>query len=97
MHTSETLNLQLSKLPPEARKGHRLKKLLHNLVAGAELCDAGCHVMFDLTEVVVSRENKTLVRGWRDNTTKLWQIPIVNKEAPSPEHTPIPNTKHRTL
>eukprot|EP00957_Ditylum_brightwellii_P002091 160830-Ditylum_brightwellii.AAC.1 len=61
MHTSKTLNLQLSSLPPEAKRGHQLKKLLHNLVAVAELCDAGCRVTFDPTEVLVSRDDKTLV------------------------------------
>eukprot|EP00957_Ditylum_brightwellii_P018579 1396394-Ditylum_brightwellii.AAC.1 len=60
MQTSESLNLRLSKLPPEARKGHRLKQLLHNLVAVAELCSAGCRVMFDPTSVVVSKDDETL-------------------------------------
>eukprot|EP00957_Ditylum_brightwellii_P029675 2242398-Ditylum_brightwellii.AAC.1 len=87
MQTSETLNLRLSKLPLEARKGHRLKQLLHSLVAVAELCDAGCRVMFDPTSVVVSKDDETLVTGWRDTTTRLWRIPIVDKEATAPEHT----------
>eukprot|EP00957_Ditylum_brightwellii_P208849 15359217-Ditylum_brightwellii.AAC.1 len=91
MHTSETLNLQLSKLPPKARKGQRLKN-----VAVVELCDAGCRVTFDQTSVVVNKDDKTLVSGWRDNTTRLWRIPIVDKEAPAPEHTPMPSIKCTT-
>eukprot|EP00957_Ditylum_brightwellii_P050846 3855987-Ditylum_brightwellii.AAC.1 len=86
MYTSETLNLQLSSLPTEAKWGHQLKNLLHNLVAVAELCDAGCWVTFDPTEVMVSREDKTLVQGWRNNDTRLWRIPIVDKEPPAPAH-----------
>eukprot|EP00957_Ditylum_brightwellii_P048295 3665180-Ditylum_brightwellii.AAC.1 len=81
MHISETLNLQLSTLSPEARRGHRFKKLLHNVVAVAELYDVGCHMTFDPTEVLVSRNDKTLVQGWRDNNTRLRRIPIVDKEA----------------
>eukprot|EP00957_Ditylum_brightwellii_P169250 12881864-Ditylum_brightwellii.AAC.1 len=96
MHTSETLNLCLSKLPPEARKGHMLKKLLHNLVAVTELCDTGCRVMFDPTSIVVSKDNETLVSGWRDTTTRLWRIPIVDKEALAPEQTPMLNTNYTT-
>eukprot|EP00957_Ditylum_brightwellii_P063721 4835806-Ditylum_brightwellii.AAC.1 len=52
--------------------------------------------MFDPTKVVVSRDDKTLVRGWRDNTTRLWRIPIVDKEATSLEHTPLPNARYTT-
>eukprot|EP00957_Ditylum_brightwellii_P036377 2754426-Ditylum_brightwellii.AAC.1 len=75
----------------KARRWHQFKKLLHNLVAVAELCDAGCHMTFDPTEVMVSRDNKTLVQGWRDSNTKLWRIPIVDKEPTSTEHTQLLN------
>eukprot|EP00957_Ditylum_brightwellii_P172407 13125349-Ditylum_brightwellii.AAC.1 len=96
MQTSETLNLRLSKIHPEARNGHRLKQFLHNLVAVVELCDAGCRVMFDPTSVVVSKDDEILVTGWRDTTTRLWRILIVDKEALAPEHTPLPNINYTT-
>eukprot|EP00957_Ditylum_brightwellii_P123193 9393211-Ditylum_brightwellii.AAC.1 len=95
MQTSETLNLCLSKLPPEARKGYRLKQLLHNLVAVAELCNVGCKVMFDPTSVMVSKDDETLVTRCRDTTTRLWRIPVVDK-ALAPEITPLPNINYTT-
>eukprot|EP00957_Ditylum_brightwellii_P134055 10220504-Ditylum_brightwellii.AAC.1 len=52
--------------------------------------------MFDPTSVVVSKDDETLVTGWRDTTTRLWRIPIVDKEASAPENTPLPNSNYAT-
>eukprot|EP00957_Ditylum_brightwellii_P012661 956916-Ditylum_brightwellii.AAC.1 len=52
--------------------------------------------MFDPTSVVVSTDGETLMSGWRDTTTRLCRIPIVDKETLAPEQTPMPNTNYTT-
>eukprot|EP00957_Ditylum_brightwellii_P135710 10349349-Ditylum_brightwellii.AAC.1 len=52
--------------------------------------------MFDPTSVVVSKDDETLVTGWRDTTTRLWRISIVDKETSVLEHTPLPNVNYTT-
>ena len=44
IHTTETLELPMRKLPPAAKKAYRVKEIPHNIMAAAELCDAGCGV-----------------------------------------------------
>ena len=40
--TTQTLELLLAKLPITARRAFRVPDIPHNLMAGAELVDAGC-------------------------------------------------------
>eukprot|EP00957_Ditylum_brightwellii_P019236 1450137-Ditylum_brightwellii.AAC.1 len=96
MHTKETIDLQLYKIPQRARCGFRFKNLMHNLVVVAELCNAGCKVIFDKNDVVVQKEGEQVVHGWRDRPTRLWHIPIVDKQIQPPEIPLIskPNTQH---
>eukprot|EP00957_Ditylum_brightwellii_P160545 12221973-Ditylum_brightwellii.AAC.1 len=61
MQTTETLTLNVLVLPLEARKAFRLPKIMHNLIAVAELCDAGSRVSFDKEEVHVAQDNTTLL------------------------------------
>eukprot|EP00957_Ditylum_brightwellii_P039827 3015493-Ditylum_brightwellii.AAC.1 len=58
MYTSNTLILQSDQIPQEAKWSFRLKQLMHNFVAVLELCDAGCRVIFDPTEVQVCKEDR---------------------------------------
>eukprot|EP00957_Ditylum_brightwellii_P004450 337188-Ditylum_brightwellii.AAC.1 len=94
MHTKETIDLLLSKLPQSARRGFRLRNLMHNLVAVAELCDAGCKVIFDKNDVVVQKEGEQVVHEWRDPPTRLWQIPIVDKQPPEISSISQPTTRY---
>eukprot|EP00957_Ditylum_brightwellii_P070489 5355561-Ditylum_brightwellii.AAC.1 len=79
MHTTETLNLQVSTLPQDAKRWFRLPTIQHNLVAAAGLCNAGCRVTFGPEDVEVVKGSSTVLRGWRDNSNQLWQVPIVDK------------------
>ena len=80
MQTNKTLQLLLSKLPPAARRGFRLNKIMHNLVAVSELCDSGCEVRFNDEEVLITHNKEIISKGWRDKSTRLWRIPIVEKQ-----------------
>eukprot|EP00957_Ditylum_brightwellii_P130024 9916763-Ditylum_brightwellii.AAC.1 len=52
---------------------------MHNLVAVSELCDAGCEVKFNDKEVIITNNTQIISKGWRDKSTRLWRIPIVDK------------------
>eukprot|EP00957_Ditylum_brightwellii_P009415 711803-Ditylum_brightwellii.AAC.1 len=86
MHTKETINLQLNKVPQRGRRDFCLKSLMHNLVAVAELCNSGCKVNLDKNDVVVQKDGEKVVKGWRDRPTRLWRIPIVDKPAQPPNN-----------
>ena len=45
MHTTKTIKLRLD-LPEKAKTGHRMPKIIKNLVSAPSLCDAGCEVKF---------------------------------------------------
>jgi hypothetical protein len=78
MTTMHTVNLLLSKLPPEAPLAHRLPSLFNDLLSIAVLCNAGCKVFFHKTgcEVILNRE--TILRWWCDPQNCLWSVMIVD-------------------
>ena len=41
---------------------------------------AGCKVVFDKEKCKVFYENKNILRGYKDLTTDLWTLPIINEE-----------------
>ena len=53
------------KLPPAARRAFRIDDIPHNLVAVAELVDAGCGVYLYDTGFDITYEGETLYKGWR--------------------------------
>ena len=44
IHTTETLELPMKKQLQAAKRAYRAKEIQHNIMAVAELCDAGCGV-----------------------------------------------------
>ena len=44
------------------------------------LCKAGCKVVFDNKKRKVFYKNKIILRGYKDLTTNLWTLPIINEE-----------------
>ena len=77
LFTTEDLHLLLHKLPPAARTAHRAPGIAHNLVSAATLADAGCELFFHRTGCEISLNGEIILRGWRDPTTRLWQISLV--------------------
>ena len=61
--TTETLDLLLDKLPPEARKAFRVPGLRHNLLAVATFCNAGCTVTFTKHGVYVKYNGEIVLCG----------------------------------
>ena len=60
--TTENLELLLKKLPEKARKAFRVSNVPHNLIAAAELCDAGCGVHLYEHHFEIEFEGKSLYR-----------------------------------
>ena len=77
--TTKTLELLLAKLPIAARRAFRVPDIPHNLMAGAELVDAGCGLHLYKTYAEIDYEGETLYRGWRDKPTRLWRFDLTSK------------------
>ena len=51
-----------------------------SLIGIPTLCKAGCKVVFDKEKCEVFYENNIILRGYKDLTTDLWTLPIINEE-----------------
>ena len=79
IHTTKTLELLLNKLPPKARRAFRVDDAPHNLLAVAELVDAGCSVHLHDWGCEIDLEGETLYRGWREGPgSRLWRIKLTD-------------------
>ncbi len=78
MTSTNTVNLLLQALPPDARLAHHLPGLTNNLLLVAALCDARCEVFFHRHGCEVTLECTTIIRGWWDPQHRLWRVKIVN-------------------
>ena len=61
--TIETRELKMNKLPPKERVAHTVPGLPENIIAGAELVDAGCKLYLDEHAAEIELEGETLHRG----------------------------------
>jgi hypothetical protein len=87
--TMAACQLSLPQLPITAREAHILPGLAHSsLLSIGKLCDAGCEATFDDQQVVITKNNTSLLRGQRDHSTGLWRIPLTN-------NTESPNASNR--
>jgi hypothetical protein len=59
--------------------GHIVPQLkIASLIGIRVLCEAGCKVTFDKDYCDVIYDGKIIVRGYKDASTDLWTLPIVN-------------------
>ena len=66
----------MNKLPQNAKTAFTVPKIPHNILAGAELVDAGCTLHLDKHMAEIELEGEILYRGWRDRPTRLWKFNI---------------------
>ena len=66
IRTSKTMEFFLHKLPKKARRAFLVDDVPHNLVAVAELVDAGCSVHFYSWGFDIDLEGETIYKGWRE-------------------------------
>eukprot|EP00957_Ditylum_brightwellii_P035093 2660781-Ditylum_brightwellii.AAC.1 len=61
MVTTQTLAVNLPKLPEEAKRVFCMPNITNNLLLVAELCDAECTVTFNKNNVVVEKNGEQLL------------------------------------
>ena len=75
MHSTHEGELPLNKLPPEARRAHRVPALAsYSLISVPQLCDAGCDVIFsaDSAKIINKSTQDLLYTAHRDGRSRLW-------------------------
>ena len=83
IHTTETLELLLKKLPAKARRAFRVNETPHNLIAVAELVDAGCSVHLYGWGCEIDLNGETLYRGWREGPgSRLFRLKLTDNGTP---------------
>eukprot|EP00957_Ditylum_brightwellii_P020233 1526719-Ditylum_brightwellii.AAC.1 len=60
-------------MPEEAKHSFCMPNINNNLLSVAKLCDADCTITFSKNDVVVEKDNKQLLQGWRDTSNRLWR------------------------
>ena len=71
--------LPLPILPEAAHQAHILPRLAsHSSISIAKLCDNGCTAYFDNKNYYIIFNQKLILSGPRDPTTKLWLLPTNN-------------------
>ena len=84
MQSSHTAQINIPGLPAAATEAHVVPALApHPLLSVGQLCDNGCRVAFDSTQVTVEYNNQVVLQGTRTLHQKLWQVSL-----------PPPTTKH---
>lgn len=78
--TTEILELLLNKLPPAAQRAFQVPDNEHNLIAAAELIDAGCRVYLHEHGCKIEYEGEILYKGGRDPVNRLWR-PNIDPDA----------------
>ena len=82
--STHTCNLDIPWLPDAMTEAHIVPGLSHSsLISTRKFCDAGCKVVFDMTECRVYYKNSLVLTGKRDPKTMLWRLPI--NPAPTPQ------------
>ena len=75
--STHTCKLNLPFLPEAATRAHIVPGLAHtSLVSIKILCDAGCEVNYNGKECLVYYKNKLVWTGRREESTKLWVLPL---------------------
>jgi hypothetical protein len=77
LQSSHTCELDLPKLPLEARRGHIMPGMKgHSLVSLVQLCMAGCTITISESAMNVWYKGELVLKGQKCNRTGLWLVPI---------------------
>jgi hypothetical protein len=80
MYSTHEAELDIPGLPDAARHVHIVPDLASkSLISIGQLCDAGCKVTFDATDVTVYHDDKIALTGKRTSYTRLWHLDIPEK------------------
>jgi hypothetical protein len=79
--------MHLPTIPTSAKLIHLFPDLQsHSLLSIGQLCDSGCTAKFTQHKVLIKYQQKTILEGQRNSTTRLWQIPVEIQEPQTQHH-----------
>lgn len=78
MTTTTTAKFKWKNVTQNGKTCHKVQGLVHNLAAVSNLVDEGNEVLFRKHDAIVRRESdkRIVLRGWRDDSNRLWRVPI---------------------
>ena len=81
MTTTTTAEFKWNDVSQKGKTCHKVKGLVHNLAAVSNLVDEGNEVTFRTDDAIVTRnrDKRIILRGWRDQSNRLWRVPIDDK------------------
>ena len=90
--STHTCNLNIPWLPAFTTEAHIVPGMAHSfLISIKKICNGGCKVIYDETEVRVIYNRKLVLSGGRHTRTNLWLFPITQNDTKQREktrHTP---------
>ena len=100
IHATHTGELPLH---PSFSKNGKTAKILPQLTSASlisigKLCDNNCQVTFDKSKMCLYKNNQEIMRGIRNPTDGLWDIPLPSRKfssPPSTHHTPPSYTTNK--
>jgi hypothetical protein len=97
--STHTATLDLPALPTDARDAHIFPQMSrsHALMSVGKLCDQGCEAIFTKDKVEITHNNKVLLTGHRDMTTRLWMVNLQQPPQPTAESIGMMTTETSTL
>ena len=74
---SHECNILVKSIPKEARTAHIFLCLQqHSLISIAPLCGTRCKFLFNNQEVIVTKNDQVVWKGWCYWRNKLWRLPL---------------------
>ena len=97
MKSTEEGDADWPSLPENARSGHIIPSIKsYALISVVKLCDAGCEVIFRHNCCLVLYNNKIVLYGVRCPRTRLWMVPLTQKQSTTSNKNNTVFTKHHT-
>ena len=88
--TSKGILPLTSTLSDSAKEAHLFSELKSPLLSLGQLCDDGCEIHLSKTELTASKNNNIILKGYRNPSDGLWDVPIP-QQIPLQAH---PTTNH---
>jgi hypothetical protein len=76
-------------LSKKAQTGHIFEDLTGSLISIGQLCDDDCIALFSKYHVDIIKDGKVIIKGKRNATNGLWNIPLAPKSSPAPPTPPF--------
>ena len=83
LRSSGATKIPLPTLSNKAQEAHIFPELTSaNLLSIGQLCDDNCIATFDKNNLIITKNNKTIIQGKRNFSNGMWYVPIPNTTEP---------------